>query len=199
MENGKYTRIVKFVTLIVGVLVLFASVIFSKNGFEFQTTSDYAWIGWVLAFAATCAEFMMGSTFKKMNWTILILGVSAYIYSIYTNMLGFHSLRETDNLWNIINVVGSVFMDVFPEVAISWALEESKVGDLVGNLIKSAQHPETLSQSQPFQAQSRTPQNRDMYNNLPKKRPEQSRRQEVGDTDIPDFMRNQMRRNGKQD
>ena len=200
MHNGRYTKIVKFITLIIGVLVLWASIIFSKNGFEFQTASEYAWIGWVLAFAATCAEFMMGSTFKKMNWTIVGLGVSAYLYSIYTNMLGFHSLRQTEDMWNIINMVGSIFMDVFPEVAISWALEESKVGDLIGNLIKSFQHPESLSQSQPINTQLRPSYstNSPIYNNLPKKNNSQQShqsRQEV--SEVSDYIKKM--KNGKQD
>ena len=63
-------------------------------------------------------------------------------------MLGFHSLRATESIWDILNVCGSFFMDVFPEVAISWALDESKVGDLIGNLLKSAQTPEMLTKTQ---------------------------------------------------
>ena len=145
MNDGLYTKAKRFTTFIVGVAVLWASVIFSKNGFEFNTSSDFAWVGWVLAFAATSAEFMLNSTFKRINWTIVGLGLCAYAYSIWTNLLGFHSLRPTDTLFSVINVVGAIFIDVFPEVAISWALEESKIGDLIGNLIKTLQDPEQVT------------------------------------------------------
>ena len=47
--------------------------------------------------------------------------------------------------YNIINILGAVFMDVFPEVAISWALQESKIGDIIGNLIKTLQNPEQVT------------------------------------------------------
>lgn len=145
MNDGPYTKAKKFVTFVIGIAVLYASLVFSKNGFEFEIASGYAWVGWVLAFAATSAEFMLNSTFKRINWTIVALGVCAYAYSIWTNMLGFQSLRPNDSLYSIINVVGAVFMDVFPEVAISWALEESKIGDLIGNLIKTFQSPEQVT------------------------------------------------------
>lgn len=148
MDDGKFTKVKKFLAFTFGIAVLWASIVFSKNGFEFKTTSEYAWIGWVLAFAATVSQFMMNSSFKKINWTILVLGLVSYAYSIYTNMLGFHSLRETESIWNILNVCGSFFMDVFPEVSIAWSLDESKVGDLFGNLLKSSQNPELLSKTQ---------------------------------------------------
>ena len=148
MDDGKFTKVKKFLAFVFGCAVLWASIIFSKNGFEFKTTVEYGWIGWTLAFAATVSQFMMNSSFKKINWTILVLGIVSYVYSIYTNMLGFHSLRETESIWNVLNVCGSFFMDVFPEVAIAWSLDESKVGDLFGNLLKSSQNPELLSTTQ---------------------------------------------------
>lgn len=148
MDDGKFTKVKKFLAFVTGVGVLWASIIFSKNGFNFNTASEYVWVGWMLAFAATTTQLIMNSSFKKINWTILILGLGSYIYSIYTNMLGFHSLRATDSIWDVLNICGSFFMDVFPEVAISWALDESKVGDLIGNLLKSAQTPEMLTKTQ---------------------------------------------------
>lgn len=173
VDNGKFTKIKKFLAFVFGIAVLWASIIFSKNGFEFKTSgelADYSWIGWVLAFAATVSQFMMNSSFKKINWTILILGLVSYIYSIYTNMLGFHSLRETESIWNILNVCGSFFMDVFPEVAISWALDESKVGDLFGNLLKSAQTPEMLSKTQEIEKRvSSGFSERNIPSNIPRK------------------------------
>jgi hypothetical protein len=145
MNDGTYTKAKRFVTFIVGVAVLYASLIFSKNGFEFETSSDYVWVGWVLAFAATSAEFMLNSTFKRINWTIVGLGLCAYAYSIWTNMLGFQSLRPGEDPYSVINILGAVFIDVFPEVAISWALQESKIGDIIGNLIKTAQNPDEVT------------------------------------------------------
>jgi hypothetical protein len=147
MNDGTFTKVKKILTFVFGILVLWASIVFSKNGFEFKTNETYAWVGWVLAFAATCAEFMMNSSFRKFNWTIFALGIAAYIYSIWTNVLGFQSLRGTSNPMDFLNISGAIFMDVFPEVAIAWALEESKVGDVLGNIVKTISSPEQLTKS----------------------------------------------------
>ena len=144
-NDGKFTQSKKWVAGIVGLGVLYGSMVFSKNGFEFETQLGYAWLGWLLAFAATSAQFMMTSDFRKINWSILLLGVVSYVYSIYTNIQGFHALRSDYGQYDIVNILGSVFMDVYPEVAIAWALGESKLGDLVGNLIQSTQNPQQLT------------------------------------------------------
>jgi hypothetical protein len=184
MNDSKFTNIKKILAFLSGGVILWASIVFSKNGFEFEITSGYSWVGWSLALAATCAEFMLNSSFKKFNWTIVFLGVCAYAYSIYTNMLGFQSLRTGSTLLHPINVIGALFMDIYPEVAIAWALEESKVGDLLGNLIKTAQNPQSLTQTGTTgqytpQKPLQTPVQANFMANLPKRET----------TDIPDFMR----------
>ena len=167
--DGNFTKVKRVSTFIVGVAVLWASIIFSKNGFEFNTSAEYGWVGWVLAFAATSAQFMMNSSFKKINWTIILIGVSSYIYSIWTNMEGFHSLRQTESVWNVLNVGGSLFMDVFPEVGIAWALDESKVGDFVGNLVKMFQHPEQVTSTGNSTQQVKTvPDQVNPFNSIPR-------------------------------
>ena len=143
-NDGKFAKIKKILALVIAIGVLWASIVFSKNGFNFDTNSEYVWIGWLLAFAATSAEFMLASDFKKINWSILTLGVAAYIYSIWTNVQGFQALRGLHTT-DLFSVSASVFMDVYPEVAIAWALGESKLGDVLGNLIKSYSNPEELT------------------------------------------------------
>ena len=92
-NDGKFLKIKKILALVTAVGVLWASIVFSKNGFNFETNSDYIWIGWLLAFAATSAEFMLASDFRKLNWSIVALGLAAYIYSIWSNVMGFQDLR----------------------------------------------------------------------------------------------------------
>jgi hypothetical protein len=185
MADGNFTRTKKWIAGVVGVGVLYGSLIFSKNGFQFEVSDEYAWLGWLLASAATSAQFMMTSDFRKINWSILTLGIAAYIYSIYTNIIGFHSLREGQDVYDLINVLGAVFMDVYPEVAIAWALGESKLGDLVGNLIQSAQTPKQLT-------------NRGNGNDTGQSRAfpqsaQKSHRPDNGNGDIPEFLRQHMK------
>src|SRR3990167_6711198 len=143
-KSGIFTLVKKILAFITGILVLYASIVFSKEGLEFNIGHEYAWVGWVLAFAVTSAQFILNSDFKKINFSILLVGAAAYVYSIYTNIVGFHALRPERPLLDIFNVSGGVFMDIYPEVAISWALGESKLGDLLGNLVKSYRNPGQL-------------------------------------------------------
>mgnify|MGYP001328454381 FL=1 len=122
-DNGKFLRIKKSLALITAVGVLWASIVFSKNGFNFETSSGYIWIGWLLAFAATSAEFMLASDFRKLNWSIVALGITAYIYSIWSNIMGFQDLRGKDTT-DVFSISASIFMDIYPEVTIAWALGE---------------------------------------------------------------------------
>jgi hypothetical protein len=142
--GGKFLRVKKVLALVTAVGVLWASIVFSKNGFNFETNSDYIWIGWLLAFAATSAEFMLASDFRKLNWSIIALGLAAYTYSIWSNVMGFQDLRGKDTT-DIFSISASIFMDVYPEVTIAWALGESKLGDVLGNLWRSVNSPEIVT------------------------------------------------------
>jgi hypothetical protein len=143
-NGGKFLRIKKFLALVTAVGVLYASIVFSKNGFNFETNSNYIWIGWLLAFAATSAEFMLASDFRKLNWSIVALGLAAYAYSIWSNIVGFQDLRGKDTT-DFFSISASIFMDVYPEVTIAWALGESKLGDVLGNLWRSVNTPEIVT------------------------------------------------------
>lgn len=146
---GRYMLIKRVLAFGSGVAVLYASIIFSRNGFEFKTDRTLAWVGVVLALAATSSEMMLNSSFQRLNWTIIALGISAYLYSIWTNIIGFQVLRADETPWSVIGVIGGLFLDIYPEIAIAWSLEESKVGDLIGNIIKTIQGPEKVTEQVP--------------------------------------------------
>ena len=150
MSNGNFTRVKKWLVGLTGVAMLVASISLSKAGIGF--TGDAAWIGLVIAVSLTCAEFMFDSNFDEFNWTILVLGLAAYVYSIIANINGFYLyLGLEGTMWTNFNaksVLGGIFMDVYPELAIAWALSESKVGDLLGNLVKSWKNPEDMTSNE---------------------------------------------------
>lgn len=152
-SNGGFTRIKRIIVGVSGCAMLIASIILSKNGVGF--TGENAWIGLVIAVSLTSAEFMFNSNFEEMNWTTLALGLGAYIYSINTNINGFYLFQNIEgNLWtnfDFKSLAGGIFMDVYPELAIAWSLKESKVGDLVGNIIKSWINPEKMTESTQYQ------------------------------------------------
>lgn len=161
MENkkGKFNEWKKRLALISGILIFLISAFNSKNGFVGNTKNDLllAAMGWAFAIAATSAEFMFTSDFRKLNWSIIFLGFCAYAYSIYTNVLGLQSWRGSVMQYDAVNVIGGIFMDVYPEAAIAWALGESKLGDVIGNIIKTSKRGDELTDTgpQPPTTQSR--------------------------------------------
>lgn len=146
MNETKYMKVKKWLNGIAGVAMMVVSIIFSRNGFGFSADGNYWWVGWVMAVSATAAQFMLNSDWRKINATILLVALPAYVYSMYTNILGFYAMRGgTGNVWDILNVCGGIFMDVYPEIAISWALGESKLGDMLGNLLNLWNNPQTIT------------------------------------------------------
>lgn len=131
-----------------GVGMSVASIILSKQGVGI--TGDLAWIGTVVAISLFCAELMFNSNFDELNWTILFLGLGAYIYSIWTNIQGFYFYRGIEGTlmtnFDITSFFGGLFMDIYPELAIAWAVGASKIGDLIGNVVKTSKDPDKLTQ-----------------------------------------------------
>lgn len=149
-QDGKFTMYKRWIVGVSGVALLGCSIFLSKEGVGF--TGDLWWMGLVVALCLTSAELMFNSSFDEISWTMLLLGFGAYAYSIYTNIVGFYFYRNSGafdllNNFNMTNIAGGFFMDVYPELAIAWALKESKIGDLVGNLIKTYKNPEQLTKS----------------------------------------------------
>jgi hypothetical protein len=109
-----------------------------------------AWIGLVIAIALFCAELMFNASFDELSWTAVILGLVSYVYSIHTNIVGFYFYRGMVGTlftnFDMTSFGGGIFMDVYPEVAIAWALKEGKVGDWIGNIIKTINESEKLGE-----------------------------------------------------
>ena len=150
-DDGQFLKSKKWLALISGFIILFISIRFSAGGFGNGVAQSDKWIGYALAIAVCATEFMVASDYRKLNVSMIVLGGAAYTYSIYTNVLGFYIFRGmgySGMTGDYMNLAGGVFLDVFPEVAIAWALNESKVGDFFGNLIKAYNKPQEMINNQ---------------------------------------------------
>jgi len=171
-NDGQFLKSKKWLALVTGIVVLYISIIFSAGGFGEGVQQKDKWIGYALAFAVCATEFMVASDYKKLNISMVVLGFAAYTYSIYTNVIGFYLFRGMNYVslgGDYMNLAGGIFLDVFPEVAISFALNESKVGDFFGNLVKAWKSPETMtngagSQPNKLYQQSQTQQRNNSLN-----------------------------------
>jgi len=151
MNNvDKYLNAKKLFAKIMGYLVLLVSFKFSAAGFGFKT-DDSLFVGYILAFAVTAGELIFNTQVKKLNWTIVVIGILSYAYSIWTNILGFYVYRgETEivfalNFHSLIPIFGGAFMDIFPEMALAWAYGAGHEGDFIGNLTKLGQVDNEIS------------------------------------------------------
>jgi hypothetical protein len=204
--NRGYDTFKRLLVFVMGVAILLTSIYFSVKGFDFKTDGSMWWVGLILALAVTSAQFMFNTRSKDLNWTIVILGLVSYGYSIWSNIMGFYSLRGTVDVWDWMNISGGVFMDVFPETAIAWSLGVIKAGDMIGNLINVLNNPERVSaENNGNEHRYREPKT-DYINKLPKKTaqyppvaksisyisPEDMETPEVG-INYPDFLRKNRR------
>ncbi len=130
------------ISFFVGIGLLAVSMYWSADGFNFDMAGDSGYktlavvIAWFLAVATTVMEFVFSSEFKELNASLILFGVLAYAYSIYTNYGGvvhFQGISQNQ----LGAVILAIIMDAVPEPLIAWGLYESQAGDFVGNLIKS--------------------------------------------------------------
>lgn len=167
----KYLKTKIFLSKVTGIAVLVVSMQFSQNGFGFKG-QDIATAGWVLAIAVTVAQFVFNSRVKNLNWTITVLGIMAYIYSIWTNIVGFYAYQgkvaTLDTLMAfdaILPVFASAFMDIFPEAILAWAFNSSGEGDLIGNVLAVTNDPDSIFSKNQNNSNNNSNQNRSQNQN----------------------------------
>lgn len=130
------------ISFFIGLGILIISMYWSQDGFNFDIagTSGYktlaVLIGWFLAITVTVVEFIFSSNFKDLNPSLILFGIMAYVYSIYTNYEGILHFQGTSQNWQGALVLG-IFMDALAEPMIAWSLYESRGGDFIGNIINS--------------------------------------------------------------
>lgn len=170
-SSDKYLRTKIFLAKITGIAVLVVSMQFSQSGFGFKG-QDIAVSGWVLAIAVTVAQFVFNSRVRNLNWTITVLGIMAYVYSIWTNIVGFYAFQgkvvTVDMLLTfdaILPIFASAFMDIFPEAIISYAFNASGEGDLIGNVMAVAKDPDSIFSRNQNNSNNSSGQNRSQQQN----------------------------------
>lgn len=158
MNEGNFTKGKKAFAIITGLAIAAISAYNSKNGFVSNSSDSLlALMGWSFSAACMAAQFMFTSEFKKLNWTVIFLGAFAYMYSIPTNYFGLQSWNGVATEHNFVNAIAAIFMDVYPEAAIAWALGESRLGDMFGNMVRTIQRKDELTDTGPRPAQPRQP------------------------------------------
>lgn len=143
MNNNLYAQIKRLLAVLVSIALWSMSMKFSVSGFGIGNDKDM-WMGWVLAFAVTAIELIWNGMKMKTNLTLHVLGVSAYLYGIVTNVLGVYIWRGGD-LAQDVNVMALLFalalgilIEIAPEPLFIWGVLGSiDEGDFLGNLLQN--------------------------------------------------------------
>jgi len=175
------TNTLKRVSIIGGFFTLIVSIFWSQDGFNFDIAGDSGYktmavfVGYGLAIVVSIVQFVFSTNLNKLNTSLIVFGVLAYVYSIYTNYLGIVHFQG-----NSVNEFGAwvfaIFVDGVPELLISWGLGESTSGDFIGNLWKSMSGSQKTIPTYPRKPQKNRanfprpmpPMDDDIYSILPK-------------------------------
>jgi len=155
-KEGNFTKGKKVFAIVTGLAIAVISAYNSKNGFVAGDSDGLLTVmGWTFSAACMAAQFMFTSEFRKLNWTVIALGGFAYLYSIPTNYIGLQGWNGLATEHSFVNAIAAAFMDIYPEAAIAWALGESKLGDMIGNMVRTAQRKDDLTDTGPRRTQPR--------------------------------------------
>jgi len=117
------------------------SIQFSKNGFGFSVPA-YAWIGYILGVGVTVIELVFNNDGKKHTLTLYAAGVLAYMYGVYTNIVGFWLAQGSPILGDdplvaagklALPVGIGLFLEIVPEPLFLWGLGKDG-GDVLGHI-----------------------------------------------------------------
>ena len=138
MKDDKWIRIKKLMALLTSILLWIVSIIFSYKGFNLSSEGNWWWVGIVMAVSITVLEliFNTNTTDDLVNnkssfgeWILVIGGVLAYIYDIWTNILGLYAARNAamPSISHIgadfvIPFVVGAFIAILPEPLFVWGL-----------------------------------------------------------------------------
>lgn len=149
MDARMYRTILRMVTVGISVLLWAISVYFSQNGFAIEVP-DMAWIGWVLAVSVTVIEIVWNQEGFRHNTTITAVGIAAYGYGIWTNVVGILQSQGAagdisgNEIQLIFPIILAVFLEITPEPLLMWALVGTNADDVLSHFfggVKSTVRP----------------------------------------------------------
>jgi hypothetical protein len=138
----RLTNALRKVALLTGFTLLLVSMFWSQDGFNFSIAGESGYgmlaifIAWLLAFSVSVVQFVFSTSYKELNPSLIVFGIIAYAYSIYTNYEGILHFQG-DQQSKVAALILGLVIDGIPEPLIAWGMRESLVGDVIGNIIKS--------------------------------------------------------------
>lgn len=128
---------------IIAIGAWFMSIYFSKMGFAIEAPNT-VWLGWGLGILITGLELALNDRTQKINMSLLVFGIIAYGYGIYTNVTGFWDAQNPgvpfpwfDTTAILAWFVG-IILEFVPEPLFMFALGRARESDPLGALSDAA-------------------------------------------------------------
>lgn len=145
MTADSWNRIKRLLSFITGIALWIVSIVFSYQGFKISN-NDVAWAGIVLSFAVTVLELifntntlngLLNENIEFGEWILVLGGAIAYIYDVWTNILGFYVMQnkpapETITLGFVVPFLFGMLVAILPEPMFVWAMGWNKSNSYSG-------------------------------------------------------------------
>jgi hypothetical protein len=151
--------------MLVALSLWYLSLRFSVAGFSIQM-DGMIWAGWVLGLAVTVIELIFTSQNRGRNVTLTFLGVIAYAYGIWSNVVGIYASRElgvdTNNIINtsmLFSVALGLLLEIAPEPLFLWGIlgSDTDEGDFISTLTRIWDNVKTTTSQPPNSGESKRP------------------------------------------
>ena len=140
MTKDTYLVILRIMGVFVALALWVVSMTFSISGFNINLP-EYAWVGFILGMSVTIIELIWNKQGANTNLTLMLVGILAYIYGVYTNVIGIMAAQGLDG--GIMNNMGAslfafvlaIVLEITPEPLFVWGLTGLvDTGDFLTNM-----------------------------------------------------------------
>src|SRR5512146_588904 len=154
MSREGYVKMLRGIAIVTALVMWVVSNLFSIDGFSIQMPGK-EWMGVMLALCITAIELIWNEEGRSHNLTLLVVGLLAYTYGVFTNVAGIVNIQRVDLLvepWKIVfPFVLGFFLEITPEALFMWGLIGVVHRDFLGQLAKKGGGREVVTRPESSQ------------------------------------------------
>ncbi|MBI4790263.1 MAG: hypothetical protein HY782_24780 [Chloroflexi bacterium] len=141
MTEHRYAQLVRLMAVAVAILLWIMSIQFSAGGFNF-VMPRYIWMGYALGIAVTVLQLVFAEEGMKHTLTLVVVGLLAYGYGIFTNIVGIWIAQGSPDLASnpmtlLFPTALGFILEVTPEPLLLWGLVGTGIRDALGQLFSN--------------------------------------------------------------
>lgn len=148
MSDIRYMFLKRLLAVAAAIALWILSIQFSVAGFAIKVP-DLVWAGWVLGMAVTVIELIFTSENRGRNLTLTFLGIGAYVYGIWSNIVGISDSRGVDGFGValVFSIILGLILEIAPEPLFLWGVLGGDTGE--GDIVSTISDLWTDAQKRP--------------------------------------------------